>query len=56
MGRTDAGGKGAGALAGDVYESIVGSELIECGQQAFRFGDKLVVVVGVDGLEHVVDA
>ena len=38
----------AGALAGDIEEALVGSKLVEGGQQALRLGKDLVLEIGID--------
>src|SRR6202007_1963906 len=53
---SDAGGEGAGASAGDVYEFFIGGELVESREQAFGLGEQFVVVVTFDLQEDVVDA
>src|SRR5271170_897486 len=52
----DAARKGAGALAGDVDEVVVGGELVEGGQELLGLGKQLLVVVFLDLGEDVVDA
>ncbi len=53
---TNAFGQGAGALPSDFDEAGVAGDLIECGKSALRLGQKLVVQVGFELQQGVVDA
>lgn len=52
----DAFGESAGALTADFDEAGIAGDLVERGQGALRLGQKLMIQVGFELQESVVDA
>src|SRR5450432_730167 len=52
----DAANEGAGAVAGDIDEFLIGSQLVQKCDETVGFGKLLVVVISLDLEHHVVYA